>query len=219
MQAKEIRYYTVTGAGDEEVEHWDSVVRNVVESVEFDEDFQCMTGGTFLDKSGKRVLWKIADEGTKLRFGGNKAVMNSVLTYQDSVEDAGNDPNAIYRTSADGNDILHMTLPPDITRVKAFDADGEVIVSADFLSKKDFYRYALIVESGSPSPNIPVTVHEISESPHGRFYKDVLTARSFAGTVYSSMTESPGGSPTDMRSGLLLGTDSTQISEQELRNW
>lgn len=219
MQAKEIRYYAVTGSGDEEVEQWDSVIRNVVDSVEFDEDFQCMTGGAFLDKSGRRILWNIVDEGTKLRFGDNKTVMNSVLTYQDSEDGDGNDHDAIYRTSANGNDILHMTLPPGITRVKAFDADGDVIVSADFLSDQDCYRYALIVESSSPRPNIPVAVHEMSEAPHGRFYEDVLTARSFAGSVHSNMTSFPGGQPMDMRCRLLIGTDAVQVSEQELKNW
>lgn len=219
MQAKEIRYFAVDGSGEEEREQWDSVVRNVVDSEEFDEDFQCMTGGVFLDPSGRRVLWNIVDEGTKLHFGANKSVLNSVLTYQDSSMNDGNDPVAIYRTSANGNDILHMTLPPGITRVKAFDSDGGVLVSADFLAYSDLYRYVLIVESGNPSPNIPVSVHEISESPHGRFYKDVLTARSFAGTVHPRMGSFAGGRPKDMRSGLLIGGRAAQISEQELKNW
>lgn len=219
MQVKEIRYYTVTGAGDDEVELWDSVVRNVVDSEEFDEAFQCMTGGTFLDQSGRRVLWNIVDEGTKLRFGGSKAVLNSVLTFQDSVDGDGNDPNAIYKTSAKGSDILHMTLPPGITRVKAFGSGGEELMSADFLANGDCYRYVIIAESGTPDPNIPMAVHEMSEFPHGRFYEDVLTARSFAGTTHSRMTDFPCGRPMDMRSGLLLGTGSVQVTEQELKNW
>jgi hypothetical protein len=205
MQAKEIRYYSVAGSGDSEVETWDSVVRPVVDSEEFANDFQCMSGGIFLDKSGRKVLWEIIDGQTKSQFGGKGVVINSVFVYQDSDGDSGNCAENIYRTSSGGNDILPLTLPPGITRVKAIGEDGEVLCTADFVSHSDCYRYALIVESGSSSPKIPVDVHEMSEKPHASFLKDILTVRSFARTAYAPLFSMDGGSPRDARSGVLLG--------------
>jgi hypothetical protein len=215
MEAKEIRYYTVATDGDAETEEWDSVVRPVVTSTEFDEDFQCMTGSVFLDLSGRSVLWEMMNGGTKASFGMHRAISNSVLMYQDSGEDSANDPATVFRSFAGNYEILPMTLPPGITRVKVFGDGGDVIVSVDFVADSDCLRYALIVVSDTASPNVPVAVHEVSEHPHSMFDSDVLTSMSAVGIVHSAMVGAYNGMPSDARSGLLLGGGSSECSAQQ----
>lgn len=215
MEAKEIRFYTVATNGDAETEEWDSIVRPVVTSVEFNEDFQCMTGSVFLDLSGRSVLWKMMDGGTKASFGERRAIANSVLLYQDSDGDAENNPFTVFRSFAGNNEILSMTLPPGITRVKVFGEGGDVITSVDFVADSKCMRYALIVVSDSASPNVPVAVHEVSEHPHSMLDSDVLTSMSAAGMVHSAMVGTYNGMPSDARSGLLLGGGSSECSVQQ----
>lgn len=191
----------------------------VVVSTEFNEDFQCMSGSIFLDFSGRKILWKLLDSGTKSDFGAYRSVINSALVYQGSDEEETDDAGVVYKSYVNSSDITPMVLPPGANHIRMFADSGgqEELFRADFTDHEHCLRYAIIAESDTSDFNAPVSVHEASEHPHLTFGEDIMTKDAFAMATHAPlMAPSHGRLCTDTRSGVALCAMTEATAKRDL---
>lgn len=176
----------------------------VVESAQLQDDFQTISAGTFLDRSGRKILWPSLDYQTRASYGGHMPLVESVFAYQasDATPMTG---LFVSKTYAKGADIMAVELGSGETTLTVTDEDGNALECLEELKFEDHERclkHVVIAEANAYNFNIPVAVHEKSYVPHLRFKDDVLTMETFSGIKHGPLM----AGCKDARSGALMAS-------------
>jgi hypothetical protein len=186
----------------------------VIESVQLQDDFQTISASTFLDRSGRKILWPALDYQTRATFGGHMPLLESVFAYQASSASPLT-TRFVSKTYTSGADIMSVVLESGQTTLTVTDGDGnalEYMEELKFEEHSKCFRHVVIAEANTYNYNVPVAVHEKSYNPHARFKDDVLTIKTFSDIKHGGLVDEG----KDVRSGVLLASAMTPAT---VSNW